>query len=166
MSQENKILVVDDKAVNVSLLIGILKTKYEVLVAKNGARGIDLAMSENQPDLILLDINMPEMDGFEVCRRLKEDEATKDIPVIFMTAVGDEDSEKKGFDMGCVDFLHKPFSPYIVKARVETHLKLKNGINGKSHGNASGSPAGQETNDAFQAFKKDLVTFIDGWKSS
>jgi len=102
-----------------------LKTDYKTTFATAGAQAIKFAMSEEPPDLILLDIMMPEMDGYEVCRRLKAEHKTKNIPVIFITAMNQEEDETKGLDIGAVDYIIKPFSMAIVKARVRTHLELK-----------------------------------------
>ncbi|MFH1136661.1 MAG: hybrid sensor histidine kinase/response regulator [Pseudomonadota bacterium] len=120
-----KILIVDDIPENISILGQALKADYDVMVATSGKRALALAESDFTPDLILLDIMMPEMDGYEVCRRLKEKESTRDIPVVFVTAKGKEDDETKGLSLGAVDYISKPFSLAIVKARVKTHLELK-----------------------------------------
>src|SRR5664279_1861141 len=119
------VLIVDDTPDNLSLRSGLLKDDYKVKVANNGEKALRIARSENPPDLILLDIMMPEMDGYEVCRRLKADSATQDIPVIFLTAKSQIDDEKMGLELGAVDYLTKPVSPPIVMARVKNHLALK-----------------------------------------
>ena len=116
------ILVIDDTPANLSLLNGLLKESYRVKVANNGQRGLDLCAAQ-PPDLILLDIMMPGLDGFEVCRRLKADSTLSRIPVIFLTAKVEPDDEERGFALGAVDFIHKPFSPGIVLARVRTQLE-------------------------------------------
>lgn len=116
------VLVVDDTPDNLSLISGLLKDDYKVKVANGGERALRIAAAENTPDLILLDIMMPEMDGYEVCRRLKASAQTCDIPVIFLTAKAEVDDEKKGFELGAVDYITKPISPPIVMARVRTHL--------------------------------------------
>jgi class 3 adenylate cyclase/CheY-like chemotaxis protein len=118
------ILVVDDTPANLSLLTGLLKDRYRVKVASNGIKAIDLATAA-PPDLVLLDIMMPEMDGYEVCRRLKANEETRSVPVIFLTAKHETEDEEQGFSVGAVDFIHKPISPPIVAARVKTHLEIK-----------------------------------------
>ena len=120
-----KILIADDERFNLNILVDILKSDYKISVAKNGKQALDRAMSLNPPDLILLDIQMPEMDGYEVCKSLKEDERTKDIPVIFITAMKEEAYEAKGFDIGAVDYITKPFSAPIVRARARAQLKMK-----------------------------------------
>ena len=122
--QRATILVVDDTPLNLSLLTHLLKDLYRVKVASNGAKALALAAT-SPPDLILLDVMMPGMDGFEVCRRLKADAVTRHIPVIFLTARTDIASEEEGFAVGAVDFIHKPISPPIVAARVKTHLEIQ-----------------------------------------
>ncbi len=119
------VLVVDDVAENLTLMVGLLKPQYRVKVANHGARALELAAQSPAPDLILLDIMMPGMDGYEVCRRLKAEPATADIPVIFLTAKAEVDDETLGLSLGAVDYITKPISPPIVEARVRTHLRLK-----------------------------------------
>jgi len=124
-TQKAIILVVDDTPDNLTLMSGLLKDNYLVKVANSGARALKIAQSETQPDLILLDIMMPEMDGYEVCRRLKADNKTRDIPIIFLTAKTEVIDETLGFELGASDYITKPISPPIVLARVETHLAIK-----------------------------------------
>jgi putative two-component system response regulator len=124
-SEKQTILVVDDTPENLRLMSGVLKDDYKTKIANNGERGLELAAALPPPDLILLDIMMPGIDGYEVCRRLKADPATAEIPVIFLTAKVEVEDEQKGFDVGCVDYITKPISPPIVLARVKTHLLLK-----------------------------------------
>ena len=119
------VLVVDDAPENVDLLDGVLNQDYKIKVAINGEKALKIAGSENPPDIILLDIEMPGMDGYEVCRRLKADPQTRDIPIIFVTAKSDESDETKGLEIGAVDYITKPFSPSIILARIKTHLTLK-----------------------------------------
>ncbi|TFW15400.1 response regulator [Duganella callida] len=118
-----QILVVDDEASNLQLLRHILQDHYRLLFAKDGPRALELARSE-QPQLILLDVMMPGMTGYETCRLLKADKVTQSIPVIFVTALSDPDDEVIGFEAGAVDYITKPVSPPIVKARVRNHLSL------------------------------------------
>jgi putative two-component system response regulator len=118
------VLVVDDTPENIDILSGVLREDYKVKAALNGERALKIANSEAKPDIILLDIMMPEMDGYEVCRRLKSNPATQKIPVIFITAKNQEEDEQKGFEIGAVDYITKPISPAIVKARVATQLSL------------------------------------------
>lgn len=117
------ILAVDDEAGNLQLLRQILQDHYRLAYAKDGARALELARQE-RPDLILLDVMMPGMTGYEVCRTLKADAATAAIPVIFVTALTDASDELVGFEAGAVDYITKPLSPAIVRARVRTHLSL------------------------------------------
>ena len=124
-NQTARILLVDDNTTNLQLLHETLDgLGYRLLIAKNGKTALAIAQKAN-PSLILLDIMMPEMDGYEVCRRLQSDEKTDRIPVIFITALADEDDEAKGLALGAVDYLTKPFNPELVRARVRIHLELK-----------------------------------------
>jgi putative two-component system response regulator len=118
-----KLLVVDDEATNLQMLRHVLQDDYRLLFAKDGSKAIALAQRE-RPDLVLLDIMMPDMTGYEVCAALKQDPQTRHIPVIFVTALADADDEARGFAVGGVDYLTKPASPAIVKARVRNHLSL------------------------------------------
>jgi putative two-component system response regulator len=119
------VLVVDDTPDNLKLMSGLLKDRYRVKIANSGEKALAIAGAEAPPDLILLDIMMPGMDGHEVCRRLKADKLTRDIPVIFLTAMSGAEDEESGLKLGAVDYVTKPISPAVVMARVETHLKLK-----------------------------------------
>ncbi len=119
-----KILLVDDTKTNIHILVQALKDDYELGVAMNGHKAIEYAV-RHKPDLILLDILMPEMDGFEVCERLSENQHSKDIPIIFITAMDDPKDKTRGFEMGAVDYITKPFDITEVKSRVKTHLTLK-----------------------------------------
>ena len=126
MTPEQKlILVVDDTPLNISVITGALKDTYRTKVATSGAKALAVAAADEKPDLILLDVMMPEMDGYEVCRRLKADPTTREIPVIFLTAQTDAEDETRGFQVGAVDYVHKPFSPAVMKTRVHTHLALR-----------------------------------------
>ncbi|CAA7624795.1 two-component system response regulator [Magnetospirillum sp. SS-4] len=124
-SDRATILVVDDTPDNLALLSSLLKDDYRVKVASNGEKALRICGSDSPPDLVLLDIMMPGLDGYEVCRRLKADPGTHHIPVIFLTAKVELDAERKGLEIGAVDYITKPISPPIVLARVKTHLKLK-----------------------------------------
>ncbi len=119
------ILVVDDTPDNLTLMNNLLKDDYHVKIASSGEKALKIAASDSPPDLILLDIMMPGMDGFEVCRRLKHDPNSINIPVIFLTAKAEEEDETKGLELGAVDYITKPISPPIVMARVKNHLALK-----------------------------------------
>jgi putative two-component system response regulator len=124
-TEKETVLVIDDAPDSLTMLNGLLKDSYRVKVANNGERGLKIAETLPHPDLILLDIMMPGMDGYEVCRRLKAKRETGQIPVIFLTAKGDVEDEQKGFDAGCVDYITKPVSAPIVRARVRAQLLLK-----------------------------------------
>jgi len=119
------VLLVDDTPENLQLMNALLKEDYRTRLANSGERALRAALQQPLPDLILLDIMMPGMDGYEVCTRLKTDPVTAEIPVIFLTAKSQVEDEQKGFDTGCVDYITKPISPPIVMARVKTHLVLK-----------------------------------------
>jgi DNA-binding response OmpR family regulator len=121
---QQTILIVDDQPVNVDVLHDILRENYRVKVALNGEQALSLSQSGEPPDLVLLDIMMPNMDGFEVCYRLKANPFTRSIPVIFVTAMSDVVDESRGFELGAVDYITKPVSPALVLARVRTHLAL------------------------------------------
>lgn len=119
-----RVLVVDDTPLNLSLMDNILSGEFSVQLVDSGAKALELAAAA-PPDLILLDVMMPGMDGFEVCRKLKADPATSHVPVIFVTAKNEIKDEELGFEVGASDFIHKPVSAPIVLARVRTHLKIK-----------------------------------------
>ena len=118
------VLVVDDTAENLDLLSEILGGEYRVRVATNGEKALRIIYSDEPPDIILLDIMMPGLSGYDVCRRLKANPDRRRIPVIFVTAMTSVDDERLGLEMGAVDYITKPFSPPIVMARVRTHLAL------------------------------------------
>jgi CheY-like chemotaxis protein len=119
------ILLVDDTPGNLTLMSNLLKDAYRVIIANSGEKALKIAASKSPPDLILLDIMMPDMDGYEVCQRLKLEAKTKNIPVIFLTAKGAMEDEQRGLELGAVDYITKPISPPIVLARVKNHLALK-----------------------------------------
>ena len=121
---ESKILIVDDESFYIDVLVNLLKDEYSIVVAKDGEQALKRARCSTPPDLILMDILMPGMDGYELCRLLKQDPATRDIPVIFLTVKSEVDDEIKGFELGASDYIIKPMSPPIVKSRVRTHLAL------------------------------------------
>ena len=123
--EQQTVLIVDDAKTNITILAELLKQDYQVRAATNGEKALEIAFSDNPPDLILLDIVMPNMDGYEVCRRLKATEKTKGIPVIFITGKESEEDEIKGFEMGASDYITKPFNSTVVKARVNTQAELK-----------------------------------------
>ncbi len=119
------ILAIDDTPDNLSLVSAVLRDTYRVKAANNGEKGLSIALSDDPPDLILLDVMMPDLDGHEVCRRLKADPRSRDIPVIFLTAQADVENEQLGLSLGAVDYIVKPLNPPILMARVKTHLRLK-----------------------------------------
>jgi putative two-component system response regulator len=125
MTDRKTVLIVDDERVNINVLVELLRSDYQVLAAKDGEQALKRVQGDNPPDLILLDVMMPGIDGYEVCRRLKETPATADIPIIFVTAMGDVENESFGLELGAVDYITKPISPAVVKARVRTHLSLR-----------------------------------------
>jgi diguanylate cyclase (GGDEF)-like protein len=119
-----RILVVDDERISINILNALLKGDYKIMAATTGEQAIKAALT-GQPDLILLDILLPGMDGHQVCRKLKSDPVTRSVPIIFITAMGDAESETMAFALGAVDFIPKPFNNAVVKARVGAHLRLK-----------------------------------------
>ena len=122
---KSRVLIVDDTPENIQVLMETLKDDYAIMAAKSGEKALKLSRSEPAPDLILLDIMMPDMNGYEVCAELKKDVRTKYIPIIFVTAMIDEEDEAKGLALGAVDYVTKPFRPSLVKARVGNQLELK-----------------------------------------
>ncbi len=123
--QKKTVLVVDDAPANIQIVNSILKDIYKIRIATDGAKALALVKVAPPPDLILLDVMMPGMDGYEVCTQLKAEPTTADIPVIFLTGQTEIEDETRGFEVGAVDYIHKPFSPAVVKARVQTHLVLR-----------------------------------------
>ncbi|MEO7108673.1 MAG: diguanylate cyclase [Rhodoferax sp.] len=119
-----KLLVVDDQPINIQVMHQVFGADYQVFMATSGAQALSICQA-NPPDLVLLDVVMPEMDGFEVCTQLKAHDATRNIPVIFVTAHSDAAQETHGLSVGAVDFISKPVNPAVVRARVKTHLTLK-----------------------------------------
>jgi len=124
-AKKEVVLIVDDAPTNIQTLAGILNDDYTLKVATGGKQALKLVKQEPFPDLILLDVQMPDMNGFDVCKHLKQDEATKNIPVIFVTGNTSDGSEELGLKLGAVDYITKPIRPSIVKARVKTHITLK-----------------------------------------
>ncbi|CAK0773530.1 putative two-component system response regulator [Gammaproteobacteria bacterium] len=121
--RHSRILIVDDDPSNITTMAGVLPDDYQLIVATNGLDALETAASE-QPDLILLDVNMPAMDGYEVCRKLKENPALCEVPVIFLTALNEVKDEQKGLELGAVDYMTKPVNPPILRSRVKTQLAL------------------------------------------
>ncbi len=125
MLHRSTILIVDDERFNITVLKELLDSEYDTMVARNGNQALQRVSSGALPDMILLDIMMPEMDGYEVCRRLKEDPKTFDIPVIFITAMNQAGDEAKGLELGAVDYVTKPINPVLLKLRIRNHLMIK-----------------------------------------
>ena len=123
--ERDTVLVIDDSPQILGIVNELLKRDYRLMAANSGEKGLRLAAGEPKPDIILLDIMMPEMDGHEVCRRLKAERATRDIPVIFLTAMNNEADEESGLALGAADYIAKPISGAILRARVKTHLRAK-----------------------------------------
>ncbi len=124
-AQKQTVLIVDDSRTNIMTLAELLQKHWTVRVANNGKAALRIAFSKIQPDIILLDVMMPEMDGYEVCRQLKGAPETKDIPVIFVTAMSQVEDEEYGLKLGAIDYITKPYSPPLVTARVRNQLELK-----------------------------------------
>ena len=124
-AKKQTILIVDDVAANIEILAELLRPDYKIRAATSGEKALKISFSENPPDLILLDVMMPDTDGYEVCRILKASFETKDIPIIFITGKTSIEDEIYGFNLGAVDYVRKPFNSVIVKARVNTHAELK-----------------------------------------
>ena len=143
-NSENRrtLLLVDDTPDNLHVLSGILRDAYQLRVATSGEKALEAAAKDPAPDLVLLDVTMPGMDGYEVCRKLKADPRTRDVPVIFLTALTQSEDEAKGFEAGGVDYVHKPINPATVLARVRTHLELR------------------ETNRRLQGLSKQLSKYL------
>ena len=135
LSGKCTVLVVDDTPDNLSLMSNLLRTDYKVKLATSGERALQIVAGESKPDLILLDIMMPEMDGYEVLRRLQFNPDTEDIPVIFLTAMSASEDESVGLELGAVDYITKPINPAIVMARVRNHLQLKRARDFLAHHN-------------------------------
>lgn len=119
------VLIVDDMAANIAILSDLLQSDYKIKIAKNGQRALEIAHGDEKPDLILLDIEMPQMSGYDVCKALKSSSDTKNIPVIFVTAKNDTSDEEYGLNLGAIDYIKKPFHPAIIKIRVKNHIDLK-----------------------------------------
>ncbi len=123
--QNKSILIVDDAATNISLLEAFLEEDYRILSASDGPSAIEIAVGESPPDMILLDIQMPKMTGFEVCKILKDHPRTRNIPILFVTGMIDDGDERRGLELGAVDYITKPFNPVTVRSRVRNHMELK-----------------------------------------
>ena len=159
ISQENTILVVDDTPTNLQVLFDVLSEQgYRVAIAKNGETALQRVQS-SEPNLILLDVMMPGIDGFETCQRLKANPATRDIPVIFMTALSDSVDQVKGLSLGAVDYITKPIQHEEVLARIRVHLQLRNATRMMEQRT-------NELNQALESFKQAQVHLVQGEKMS
>jgi signal transduction histidine kinase len=161
-NRQYNILIVDDEPLNLKTLGAHLKTDYEILVAKNGEQALKLAFADIRPDLILLDIMMPGMDGYEVCRRLKADPRTQNIPIIFISAMNNEMDETKGLKLGAVDYITKPISLPILMTRVKNHLKLKRAYEELENKNKALEEAARLRDDVDRIIQHDLKTPLNG----
>ncbi|MEO5378426.1 MAG: hybrid sensor histidine kinase/response regulator [Magnetococcus sp. DMHC-6] len=153
--QKAKILIVDDIPGNIKTLIAILGEAYDYFIALDGKQALEIA-TRKSVDLILLDVIMPGMDGYEVCKKLKEEKQTERIPIIFLTSKNEETDETKALEMGAVDFLSKPASPQVVKARVKTHLRLKSALETLEKKNQELFKAAQQREDVDRIMRHDL----------
>ncbi|MFC1886178.1 HD-GYP domain-containing protein [Thermodesulfobacteriota bacterium] len=124
-SEKSRLLIVDDTPENIQILMETLKDEYTIAASISGQKALQMAAADPVPDLILLDIMMPGLDGYQVCEKLKAGDKTKNIPVIFVTAMAEEADEQKGLNLGAVDYIAKPFRPGLVKSRVRNHIELK-----------------------------------------
>ena len=155
VQKDSKILIVDDIPANLNVLCQALETEgYKIVAAPSGTVALQIA-HRTQPDLILLDIMMPEMDGFETCRRLKAASSTAEIPVIFITAKDEMSSVVKGFEVGGVDYITKPFRHEEVRARVQTHLTIKRLQNGLREANQEIQARNEELEKAYAQLEAD-----------
>ncbi len=123
MSKKNTVLIVDDTSANIRILANILANEFDIVIATSGQDALKIVSTTNV-DLILLDVMMPEMDGYEVCANLKRDDKTRAIPVVFITALNTSDAEIKGLEFGAIDFITKPFNDLVVLTRVRNHIKF------------------------------------------
>ena len=154
MERRGRVLIVDDERFNITVLVDLLRSDCDTMIAKNGEQALRCACSCTPPDLILLDIMMPDMDGYEVCRQLKANEATRNIPIIFVTAMQSVTDETKGFNLGAVDYITKPINPPIVYARVRTHLQVVMAKNKIHSLNNDLEQSLAEQKKAYEALKK------------
>jgi putative two-component system response regulator len=151
-----KVLIVDDTKTNIAILVEALRSECRISVATNGSMALEQA-DRNPPDLILLDIMMPEMDGYQVCSKLKSSNKTKDIPVIFITALHEISEKSKGFDLGAVDYITKPFEIAEVKARVRTHLSLTHAMKALANQNQILDRKVEERTEALRSTQLEII---------
>lgn len=163
-TERKTILVVDDTPEVLTVLNSLLNHTYRIKIAANGKKALRIALSDAPPDLILLDIMMPEMDGFEVCRRLKADRAGKIIPIIFLTAKTAPEDEAMGFDLGAVDYVTKPVNPHRLTARIRTHLALSEGEKKLRKSKADLTQKTEILKSVFESMSQGVVAFDGGLK--
>jgi adenylate cyclase len=172
MTDKKSILIVDDTPENIQVLTGVLSEQYRIKAATSGEKALKVCAGDPLPDLVLLDVMMPEMSGHEVCRRMKADARLRDIPVIFVTAMTEEDDEATGFKLGAVDYITKPIKPAIVMQRVRAQIELAEARAalerlGRKYSSylspelARGIASGEITNSVASARKKLTVFFSD-----
>ena len=161
MTREERILIVDDERANIDLLSGIL-TDYIKKVAYNGEQALKAVQSKNPPDLILLDVMMPGIDGYEVCQRMKANEQTRHIPIIFISAKSSVEDEIKGFEMGAVDYIAKPISPPMVLARVKNCLALRSAYRTLENQHTELKEMAQLRHDVETIIRHDLKSPVNG----
>ncbi|MDA3791004.1 MAG: response regulator [Desulfobacula sp.] len=126
MDKQNCVLIVDDERFNLKVLTEFLHEDYKIMAVRTGEQALKAVQGSSLPDLILLDIMMPGIEGYEVCKKIKQDEKTSHIPIIFVTVISEAMDAAKAFEFGAVDYITKPFNPVTVKARVKTHIQLNN----------------------------------------
>lgn len=162
VSHRQKIFIVDDGRTDIDVLKDTLKSEYKLGIALNGPQAIESMQSGTLPDLIILDVMMPGMDGYAVCKHLKSDARTREIPVIFLTAKAEPVDEVRGFDSGAVDYINKPISPPVVRARVKTHLALRTAQKALVQQNRALLEAEQLRMDVDHIVRHDMKTPING----
>jgi PleD family two-component response regulator len=163
---KHKILIVDDEKINIDILMHALKDEYRIVVAKNGEQALE-KIKTVKFDLILLDIVMPGMSGYNVCKKIKENDISADIPVIFITSLSDELNESEGLEIGAIDYISKPFSLAIVKARVKNHLRLRDAMKELEHLNKLALDANPNTRlPGNNSILKEIKRILDSGLSS
>lgn len=157
---KSTILIVDDSGTNIDILIGLFGDEYDIVVATNGHEALEI-VNEEEIDLILLDIMMPKLDGYEVCKKLKQNQTTENIPVIFVTAKNDEDSIEKAYEVGGVDYVTKPFKAKELEVRIKTQLKLKQSLKELQFLASMDTMTGIYNRRKFFEFAKEVMKQVD-----